>query len=284
MKVSSSASSGILYIVATPIGNLEDITLRAIRILKEVDCIASEDTRRTKILLNHLKISTQLISYYREKEVSRSEQIIDLLKQGKNIALVSDAGTPCISDPGTILIDKAHKKRIQVTPIPGASALTAGLCLSGMLSDSILFVGFLPNGKSARRKKLSSLKGESHLLAFYESPKRVIGSLKDMYDLLGDRTVFVVRELTKIHEEYFSGSISSVIKSLSEKNTVKGEFVIILEGEKKSEAPESTDIHQLIEWYRDEGSLSLSDSVKKISKDIGVSKAKVYQEALKIWE
>ncbi len=283
MNDSFSADKGTLYIVATPIGNLEDITLRAIRILKEVDCIASEDTRRTKILLNHLGISTQLISYYREKEASKSEQIIELLGQGKNIALVSDAGTPCISDPGTILIAKAHSHGIRVSPIPGASALTAGLSLSGLPADTILFLGFLPNGKSARRKYLVSLKDETHLLAFYESPKRIIGCLKDLYDLLGDRRVFVVRELTKIYEEYFSGSISTVLEKLSAKTTVKGEFVVVLEGGLKSNAPEGADLHQLIEWYRDQGDISLSDSVKKISKDIGVAKAKVYKEALRIW-
>jgi 16S rRNA (cytidine1402-2'-O)-methyltransferase len=263
---------------------LEDITLRAVRTLKEVDFIASEDTRRTKKLLNHLGISTQLISYYRENEASRSGQIIELLAQGKNIALVSDAGTPCISDPGTVLIDKAHRKGLRVSPIPGPSALTAGLSLSGMFSDTILFLGFLPNRKSVRRKFLASLKEEVHLLAFYESPKRIIGCLKDVYDLFGDRQVFVVRELTKIHEEYFSGTISDVLLSLSEKNTIKGEFVVVLEGGPKNLAPTSADMDQLIKWYRDQGDISLSDSVKKISKDLGVAKAKVYKNALKIWE
>jgi 16S rRNA (cytidine1402-2'-O)-methyltransferase len=281
---SSNTDTGTLYIVATPIGNLEDITMRAVRVLGEVACIASEDTRRTKILLKHFDIKTQLISYYREKEAIRSDQIIGLLEQGKDIALVSDAGTPCISDPGTVLIEKAHKRGIRVSPVPGASALTAALSLSGMLSDTILFLGFPPNRKSARRKVLLSLKNEPHLLVFYESPKRIIGCLQDIYDIFGDRNVFVVRELTKIHEEYFSGAASSVIKSLSQKDVVKGEFVVILEGGAGERAPDCADIHQLIQWYKKQGDLSLSDSVKKISKDIGVAKAKVYKEALKIWD
>lgn len=284
LKDPTKNHTGTLYIVATPIGNLEDITLRAVRILKEVDYIASEDTRRTQILLNHLGITKQLISYYREKEKSRSEEIMTLLQQGNDIALVSDAGTPCISDPGTILIQKAHENGILVSPIPGASALTAGLSMSGLQSHTILFLGFLPNKKSHRRKFLSSLTGETHLLAFYESPKRIIGCLKDIYDLFGNRRIFVVRELTKIYEEYFVDTVSEVIERLSEKHTVKGEFVVILEAGQKTGAPDSSDIHELLQWYKDQGNASLSESVKKISKDIGVSKAKIYKEALKIWK
>lgn len=280
----SPTLTGTLYIVATPIGNLEDITLRAVRILQEVDFIASEDTRRTKILLNHLGISKQLLSYYRGKEASRADQIIGLLNQGKDIALVSDAGTPCISDPGTILISKAHKNGISVSPIPGASALTAGLSMCGLHSDSILFLGFFPNGKSARRKLLSSLKEETHLLAFYESPKRIIACLKDIYDLLGNRRVFVVRELTKIFEEYFSATVLETLEKLSDKTSVKGEFVVILEGVDKISSPDSSDILELLQWYRNQGDFSLSETVKKIAKDIGVAKSKVYKEALGIWE
>lgn len=282
--IPTQKKSGILFVIATPIGNLEDITLRALRTLKEVSLIAAEDTRHTKNLLNHYQITNNLVSCYRENETSRSAAIIEELLLGHDVALVSDAGTPCISDPGSTLIAKAHEAGVIIVPLPGPSALTAALSMSGMQYQNFLFVGFLPNSKADRRRRLGSLKDNASVMVFYESPRRILSCLDDISRVLGNRDVFVVRELTKIHEEYFRGEINEVLSSLKQKPSIKGEFVLIIEGGLVSETPDSDDIDELIQWYRDEGQNTLSYSVKKISNDLGISKAKVYQRALQIWE
>jgi 16S rRNA (cytidine1402-2'-O)-methyltransferase len=210
--------------------------------------------------------------------------IIEELLLGHDVALVSDAGTPCISDPGSTLIAHVHGAGVTVVPIPGPSALTAALSMSGMLYKNFLFVGFLPNSKADRRRRLGSLKDNASVMVFYESPRRVLSCLGDISQVLGNRHAFVVRELSKIHEEYFRGELDEVISCLKQKPSIKGEFVLIIEGCLVTETPDGDDIDELIEWYRDEGQNTLSYSVKKISKDLGISKAKVYQRALQIWE
>lgn len=219
---------GKLYIVSTPIGNLDDITLRAIEILKSVDLIACEDTRRTMILLEKLGITKKLVSYYSYNEKQRAEELISLLKSGKNIALVSDSGTPGISDPGYALIKRAIDENIQVIPIPGATAFVCALVTSGLPMDEFVFVGFLPH-KKGRKTKLQKLAQEERTVILYESPHRILKTLNEILETFGDREIAVAKELTKIHEEIFRGRVSEVLKKLTP-DKIKGEFVIIISG------------------------------------------------------
>ncbi len=216
----------MLYIISTPIGNLEDITLRAIRTLKEVDYIAAEDTRHAKILLNKYEIKTTLLSYHSHSSQNKIEKIIDILKQGKSVALISDAGTPGISDPAYSLIQSAIKEDIQISPIPGASALLAALVMSGKRMNEFLFIGFLPL-KKGRKTLFESLVNEKRTIVFFESPHRILKTLNQMQEYLGDREIAVCREITKIHEEVLRFTVSEGIKHF-EKNKPKGEFVILI--------------------------------------------------------
>lgn len=217
----------MLYIVATPIGNLKDITLRAIEILKSVDLIAAEDTRHTKILTAHYDIKTPLTSYFEHNQVAKAPYLIKLLKEGKSIALVSDAGTPGISDPGAHIIKLAIKEGIAVAGIPGPSAFVLGLVLSGAPSDKFIFEGFLPNKSAARRKMLARFKDESRTIIFYESPHRILKTLCDILDILGDIDVAVARELTKKFEEILRDKASAIIAHF-EKEKPRGEFLVVL--------------------------------------------------------
>ncbi len=275
-------TAGTLYIVPTPIGNLEDITLRALRILKEVDFIAAEDTRHTKKLLNHFGIGTKLISYYREKEAERTVTIIKKLQSGLNIALVSDAGTPAISDPGAVLIDAAHKQAIHVVPLPGASALTTALSASGITDPGFLFLGFSANKKGQRRKQLQAIKNSPYPIVFYESPHRVDGLLTDCLELLGDREIFWARELTKNYEELQKTRASKLLEKITKTKT-RGEFVITILPVKQKEVV-GENLEEMLVWYRDESGLSLKDASKKLAADLGLSRSSVYQQALVIWK
>jgi len=274
---------GKLYIVSTPIGNLEDITLRAIRILKEVDLIACEDTRITKKLLSHYQIQKPLTSYHEHNEKEKAEELLLLLESGKNIALVSDAGTPGLSDPGFRLVRLASEKRIEVIPIPGPSAAIAALSVSGLPTSSFVFFGFLPKSDKKRREFLEEIRKYPQTLILYESPKRVIETLKSILEVLGDRQVSVSRELTKMFEETFRESVSKVIEILGERRELKGEFTIVVEGNggKMEETPFKVMETQL--RIRREKGLSLKDSVKEVSQKYRISKSKVYREALRIW-
>lgn len=218
----------MLYIVATPIGNLKDITLRAIEILKSVDLIACEDTRRTKILTRHYEIDKPLVSYYEYNKITRGEYLIKLLKEGKNIALVSDAGTPGISDPGSHIIKLAIENKIPLTFIPGPTALIGALVLSGLPTHKFIFEGFLPAKSGARRKRLRELKREKRTLIFYESPHRLLKTLKDILEILGDRKISTVRELTKKFEEITRGKVSEAIQHF-QKQTPRGEFILVVQ-------------------------------------------------------
>lgn len=280
----AGSRAGILYVVATPIGNLEDITLRALRILKEVDLIASEDTRHTRKLLGHFNIHKPLLSYYKEKEASRSEEIVALLKEGRNVALVSDAGTPCISDPGGILVRRACEQGLPVVPVPGPSALASALSVCGLDCPSHIFLGFLPAKAGERRKTLVSLRQERHCLVFYESPRRIDQALADCEEILGDRKCTVGRELTKIHEELLRGGISEIRRALQGKDFLKGEFVVLLEGLPGEALPVSENLAELLAWYRDNTDLSMRDAVKRLSKDLEVSRSEAYRIALEVWE
>ena len=217
----------MLYIVSTPIGNLKDMTFRAVEVLREVDLIAAEDTRHTRILTKHYEIATPLTSYFEHNKFKKSEYLLKVLMEGKSVALVTDAGTPGISDPGYRLIKLAQEKDIPMTVIPGACALVAGLSLSGLPTDSFVFEGFLPNKSSARRKKLESLKEEKRTIIFYESPYRIVKTLKDIEEVLGDPIVACARELTKKFEELRHGCASEVYEHFV-KIKPKGEFVLIV--------------------------------------------------------
>jgi len=228
MNSGNVVETGTLYVVATPVGNLEDITFRAVRILKEVDLIAAEDTRHTARLLSHYNIKNTVLSCHEHNELQRLELLLDKLSQGKNIALVSDAGTPTISDPGYQLVKKVAKEGIRVVPVPGPSAAIAGLSVSGLPTDSFLFMGFLHRKKGRRHRVLQGLKNERSTLIFYESPRRIIVLLEELISTVGDRPAMVAREITKIHEEFLRGTLSQILETLRARPFVKGECVIFV--------------------------------------------------------
>lgn len=270
--------SGKLYLVATPIGNLEDITLRALNVLKEVDIIAAEDTRHTLGLLNHFEIKKPLISYYKEIEKTKSNQLIKELKDGKNIAVVSDAGTPGISDPGEEVVKRAIEEGIEIIPIPGACAFVNALIASGFSTKEFSFIGFLPVNKKEKKDKLESIKNETRTLIFYEAPHKMKTTLESLLEVLGNRRIVLARELTKIHEEFIRSTINEVL----EKEEYKGEFVILIEGSEISK--EDIELKNLNEMtleehyqkYEQEG-LSKKDIIKRIAKDRNVNKNEIYQ-------
>ena len=226
---SSNPTKGTLYIVSTPIGNREDITLRALRILKEVDLIAAEDTRHTGLLLRHFEIQTPLTSYFEGNESRKKEFILSKLRQGERVALVSDAGTPGISDPGFRLIQTAAENRIAVVPVPGPSAVIAALSVSGLPTDAFLFKGFLPHKSKKREDWLKQLEGVRETLIFYESPHRLSETLNDIFEILGDREMVLTRELTKIYEEVLRGRVSEIQTQIGERK-LKGEITLVISG------------------------------------------------------
>jgi 16S rRNA (cytidine1402-2'-O)-methyltransferase len=285
LQTEEGAAPGILYVVATPIGNLEDITRRAIRILAEVALIAAEDTRHTRKLLSSLDIHTTLVSYYKGQEFSRSRPIIKKLLQGEDVALVSDAGTPAVSDPGAILVRQAVAAGITVVPVPGASALTSAVSVAGLEESSLLFIGFLPSKKGERRRLLQSLSGAAWPVAFYESPRRIIKSLRDCLDVFGDRPVFLGRELTKLHEELFHATLASVLDDLAARPRIKGEFVVIIgAAAQEKECQVTGELEDILGWYRDHSDLSMRDACRKIATDLGLSRSEVYARALDVWK
>jgi len=221
--------AGILYVVATPIGNLEDITLRALRVLKEVDVIAAEDTRHTRHLLDHYSITTPLTSYHEHNERAKAQTLVDRLGRGERIALVSDAGTPAISDPGYRLVLAAVAAGIPVTPIPGPSTVAAVVSASGLPSDRFVFEGFLPSAKQERRNRLASLREEPRTLVFYEAPHRLKECLRDILDILGAREMVLAREVTKLHEEFCRGSVDELLAGL-EAGAPRGEIALVVRG------------------------------------------------------
>ena len=228
-------TGGTLFVVATPIGNLDDMTIRAVKCLKEVHLIACEDTRRTAKLLNHLGIKKPLISCFEHNELARIDELLEKIGAGADIALVSDAGTPTISDPGFALVRAAHARGIRVSPVPGPSALIAALSVSGLPTDEFLFAGFLPRTSGARCTRLLGLKAQAATLVFYESPHRVVESLGDMIAVLGDRPAFLCREVTKLHEELKSGVLSGIARILTERPEVLGEIVLVVAGAAQGE-------------------------------------------------
>lgn len=271
--------AGKLYLVATPIGNLDDITIRALNVLKEVDLIAAEDTRHTLGLLNHFEISKPLISYYKETEKIKSEVLIEKLKEGKNIAVVSDAGTPGISDPGEEIVKECICNNIEIIPVPGACAFVNALIASGFSTREFSFIGFLSTNKKERKEKLEEIEFETKTLIFYEAPHKILDTLDTMYEIFGDRKVVLARELTKIHEEFIRANLSNIKEKLG---TPRGEFVILIEGNSISKKDvEKANLNDMsleehYSHYEAEG-LSKKDIIKKIAKDRGVNKNEIYQ-------
>ena len=268
---------GKLYIVATPIGNLEDITLRAIKILKKVDIIAAEDTRHTLKLLNHLEISKSLISYHRHNEETKTDSLIKKMKEGKDIALVSDAGTPGICDPGEEVIKKCIKEKIDIIPIPGACAMVNALIASGISTKEFTFLGFLPLNKKYRREKLQEIENMKNTVILYEAPHKLSNTLKDLEKIIQDRNIVLAREITKIHEEFIRGNIQTLLEV---SKGIKGEIVLIIEGNdniKYKNEFENLTIEEHYEYYEKKG-LDKKEIIKKIAKDRNVNKNEIYKE------
>ena len=270
---------GKLFLVATPIGNLEDITFRAINTLKEVDLIAAEDTRHTLKLLNHYEIKKPLISYHRHNEEIKVDTLIEKLEEGQNIALVSDAGTPVICDPGEEIVKEAIKKEIEIIPIPGACALVNALISSGLNTKEFSFYGFLSLNKKLRKERLEEIKKENKTIILYEATHKLMSTLKDLEKILENRKIVIARELTKIHEEFLRGTVTEILEKYKDP---KGEHIIIIEGNSiKEETEEEKNIKEMsieehYKYYEKQG-LSKNEIIKKIAKDKGVTKNEIYQ-------
>ncbi len=272
---------GTLYLVATPIGNLEDITYRALKTLKEVDIVLAEDTRKTLQLLNHFEISKKLVSFYRHNEGVKIDYFLSLLNEGKSLAVVSDAGTPGISDPGEDLVKACIENNIKIVPIPGSVAFIQGLICSGFDTTRFVFEGFLPMNKRGRKDRLNELKAERRTIIFYEAPHKLKYTLDDLREYFGgDRNIVLAREITKIHEEFLRMTIDEAI-SYYEQNDIKGEFVVLVEGSKEEIKKESSaeSVEDLMNKYLDQG-MDKKEAMKQVAKDKGIKKSDVYKELL----
>ena len=271
-----------LYLVATPIGNLEDITLRALRVLKEVDLIACEDTPQTLKLLSHYGIQTRLVSYHEHNEMTKASELVVDLEGGAKIALVTDAGMPGISDPGFRLIALAIRHHVPVVPIPGASAFLAALVASGLPTDSFRFSGFLPAKSGQRRKLLESVKDSPRTQVFYEAPHRLLETLADLVELLGnDRHVVVAREVTKLHEEFLRGRAAEVLEQLKSRGDVKGEITLLIAKAEEGASPSATEAVSVAQRVREIMAAEKADekaALKKVAKERGIGKSEAYRE------
>jgi 16S rRNA (cytidine1402-2'-O)-methyltransferase len=271
-----------LYLVATPIGNLEDITLRALRVLKEVDLIACEDTRQTLKLLSHYGIQTRLVSYHEHNEMTKAAELVVDLEGGAKIALVTDAGMPGISDPGYRLIALAIRHRVPVIPIPGASAFLAALVASGLPTDSFRFSGFLPSKSGQRRALLESIRESPRTQVFYEAPHRLLETLDDVVEILGeDRHVVIAREVTKIHEEFLRGRAADLLDQLKSRGEVKGEITLLIakaDGQESKAESRSVSVAQRVREIMSEEKADEKSALKKVAKERGLGKSEVYRE------
>ena len=267
---------GTIYLVATPIGNLEDITLRALRILKEVDLIACEDTRHARRLLNHFDIRKRLLSYHEHNETRRAAELVREARQGKDIAVVSDAGMPAIADPGYRVVTEAIAAGVPVVPIPGPVAVETALAASGLPTDAFRFGGFLPAKKTQRRKTLRAMAHSTATLVFYEAPHRIAETLADVKAILGERPIVVARELTKIHEEFLRGPTSEVLAELQSRKTVKGEITLLI-GRGTVEPEEPRTVQQRVAELVEKQGLAKMDAIKQAARERGISKREAYQ-------
>ena len=279
--------SGILYICGTPIGNLEDITLRSLKILKEVKLIAAEDTRHTKKLLIRYQINTKVTSYHEYNKFKKAPYLVEILKNGQDIALVSDAGMPGISDPGYVLINLALNNNIKIIPVPGVSALITALVVSGLPTDKFVFEGFLPRKIKDRKRYFKSIENEERTIIFYETPHRLKKALKDMLEILGDRKVVIARELTKLYEEIIRGKLSQVLTEISTKE-VKGEITLIVQGGIKKKENSSTDflikeciIEEYLKKLKNQG-YSNKEIIKITQEKLNIPKNLIYKKLLEM--
>ena len=272
--------NGKIYLVATPIGNLEDITIRAINTLKGVDIIAAEDTRHTLKLLNHLEISKPLIRYHRHNEDIKTDELIKLIKEGKNIAVVTDAGTPGISDPGEQIVKAAIKENIEIIPIPGACAAINALIASGLNTKEFIFYGFLPLNNKLRKEKFEDIARQKKTIIIYEAPHRLIDTLKELKEKFGNIHVVVAKEITKIHEQFIRGDVEEILEEIE---NPKGEYIILFEINGKSEKEEIEEkikqksIEEQYEYYRNLG-LNKKETIKQIAQNVGVRKDEIYKK------
>lgn len=278
---------GKLFIVGTPIGNIKDITIRALETLKEVDLILAEDTRQTLKLLNHYEISKKQISYHRHNEAEKINQVIKLLDDGNNIALVSDAGMPCVSDPGYLLVIELVKKGYEIEVIPGVTALITAVVKSGIDTTRFSFEGFLSVNKKQRKERLLEVKDDKRTLIFYEAPHKIVNTLKDVLSILGDRNICIARELTKVYEEHLRGTVTDILKHF-ENTPPKGEMVLIIEGKTEKELKEEKEAEllniteeELLIKYLEEG-LSRKDAVKKVAKEKNRDKNEIYKICIEL--
>jgi 16S rRNA (cytidine1402-2'-O)-methyltransferase len=284
--MSDAKSAPALYLVATPIGNLEDITLRALRVLKEVDVIACEDTRQTQKLLNHYAIATRTTSYHEHNEMTKSAELVKEMQEGASVALVTDAGMPGISDPGYRLITLAIRHHVPVVPVPGASAFLSALVASGLPTDSFRFSGFLPAKRGERRTVLESVKNSARTLVFYEAPHRIVETLEDVVEVLGgSRHIVVAREVTKIHEEFLRGRVNEVLRTLKARDAVKGEITLLIGKAEDEDARVGADassaqvsIRQRVQQVMAEENVDEKAALKKVARERGVSKSEAYRE------
>ena len=271
-----------MYVVATPIGNLEDITLRALRVLKEVTVIAAEDTRHTRQLLNHYGIQTRLVAYHEHNEERQTPKLISRINRGENVALVSDAGTPGISDPGYRLITAIAKSDLRVVPIPGPSAIVTALSVAGLPTDRFTFLGFLPVKRTQRANRLRALATAKQTLIIYESPKRMLRLVEELQIFLGDRRAVLAREMTKHYEEFIRGYLSEIAVQIRKKNPLKGECTLLVSGSNKSASITRTVIRETLKKKQVDTTQPMSQTVRQVALDLGISKNIVYQEALKL--
>jgi 16S rRNA (cytidine1402-2'-O)-methyltransferase len=279
---SLSSFKGTLYVVSTPIGNMDDITLRAINILKQVNLIVAEDTRYTLKLLNHHHIKNRLFSCYEHNEVKRSSELADMMNEGKDIALVTNAGTPTISDPGFKVVQRSLSANINVVPVPGVSAAITALSVSGLPTDSFVFIGFLPRKTGKRHTLLESLIYEPRTLIFYESPRRLVNTLQEFLQIFGDREAVLAREMTKLHEEFIRGSISGIIDQVQSVGEIKGECTILIKGHAPDKDISPEILHEQIRQELSTFGAKDAAVAKDIAKRCGLSKKAVYDEIIKI--
>lgn len=278
---------GKLYLVPTPIGNLKDITLRALEVLQNVDIIAAEDTRQSLKLLNHFNIKKTLISYHRHNEQGKSVNLIDQIKEGKNIAIISDAGTPGISDPGSVIVQKCIEQNIKFEVLPGATAITTALVYSGLDTTKFIFRGFLPRENKERKPIIDDLLNRSETLIFYEAPHRLLSTLEFLYENIGNRKISMCRELTKMYEEIIRMTLEEAIVYYKEK-APRGEYVLVIEGKSKEDIEkderakwDTLTIEEHIQKYMEEGIIK-KDAMKKVAKDRGMAKSEIYKHSLDI--
>ncbi|MFJ7922423.1 16S rRNA (cytidine(1402)-2'-O)-methyltransferase [Lysinibacillus fusiformis] len=276
--------TGCLYLVGTPIGNLEDISVRALRILKEADLIAAEDTRNTKKLCNYFEINTPLMSYHEHNLAVGGEKLLTFLQEGKTIALVSDAGLPCISDPGADIVEKAIAQNFPVVPIPGPNAAITALIASGLTPQPFFFYGFLNRGKKDRRQQLEQLKKRQETILLYEAPHRLKETLKDMEAILGNRRIVLARELTKKFEEFLRGTLAEAVE-WSQTEEIRGEFCIVLEGNQEVEVEDSEEAYwhalsiiEHVDYILQQNDVSSKEAIKEVAKERQLAKRDVYNE------